>query len=214
MKAIAAVAALAFLATCHATALRFNHRLDGEIKQCKDQNLECPAFELVSENNEKGYEVRKYAASKWVSVMKSGMDLDAATSENFMKLFEYISGQNDQGVKIAMTAPVKTKVEPGVGPNCESNFTTSFFVPKSKWENTPVPTGDGVYLEEGPVGTLIVRAFGGYANSKDFIREAMALEEAIGDSYKFVREYYYTAGYDSPYKFWDRRNEVAFVLLE
>lgn len=45
------------------------------------------------------------------------------------RLFDYIGGQNEPGVKINMTAPVVTKVEHGDGPFCKSNFTVSFFVP-------------------------------------------------------------------------------------
>lgn len=45
------------------------------------------------------------------------------------RLFDYIGGQNEPGVKINMTAPVVTKVEHGDGPFCKSNFTISFFVP-------------------------------------------------------------------------------------
>ena len=58
---------------------------------------------------------------------------------------------------IAMTAPVTTLVVPGPGPNCESNFTRSFYVPKEHWDNIPKPTADDVFLEQYPEMTVYVR---------------------------------------------------------
>ena len=79
-----------------------------------------------------GYEIRDYPASKWVST--DGYDLhihdSPQTDTMFNKLFNYIDGQNAEGVKIDMTAPVIYFIIPGAGPNCESNFTMSFYIPE------------------------------------------------------------------------------------
>lgn len=40
------------------------------------------------------YELRKYDASAWVSDVTKGVDFQAAQTANFMKLFEYIQGNN------------------------------------------------------------------------------------------------------------------------
>ncbi len=47
-------------------------------------------------------------------------------------LFEYISGANQEGVNINMTAPVLVKIAAGAGPFCTSNFTVSFYVPTAQ----------------------------------------------------------------------------------
>ena len=52
-----------------------------------------------------------------------------------------------------MTAPVLNYIQPGAGPNCNSTFTVSFFVP---WlyqteEGPPKPTSDDVFVEEKKV---------------------------------------------------------------
>lgn len=45
------------------------------------------------------------------------------------RLFAYIDGGNEEGVKIPMTSPVLTSVTPSCGPFCKQNFNISFFVP-------------------------------------------------------------------------------------
>ena len=46
-----------------------------------------------------------------------------------------------------MTAPVATKVLPGQGPNCNSFFTRSFFIPFGNQADPPKPTNPEVFLE-------------------------------------------------------------------
>ena len=92
--------------------------------------IESPPY-TVSEIRD-GYEIRDYPALKWVST--DGYDFhihDSPQSDDmFNKLFNYIDGQNSEGAKIDMTAPVIYFIVPGAGPNCESNFTMSFFIPQ------------------------------------------------------------------------------------
>lgn len=45
------------------------------------------------------------------------------------RLFEYISGTNEEEVKVDMTAPVRVMLEAGQGPFCKDHFKMSFFVP-------------------------------------------------------------------------------------
>ena len=75
----------------------------------------------------------------------------------FWKLFNYISGQNAKQIKIPMTAPVSILIEPGAGPNCESTFTTAFYVPAAFQEDTPEPTEEGVSIEERPEFKVLAR---------------------------------------------------------
>ena len=45
----------------------------------------------------------------------------------------------------------------------------------------------------------------------DRLSNVQMLAAAINDDSRYHKEYFYTAGYDSPYKWWDRHNEVWLV---
>merc|ERR1711964_250504 len=62
------------------------------------------------------------------------------SSKAFYGLFNYIDGSNDADSKIPMTAPVSMRIVPGEGPNCESNFTMSFYIPSDLQGAPPQPT--------------------------------------------------------------------------
>eukprot|EP00057_Strongylocentrotus_purpuratus_P020680 XP_011675154.1 PREDICTED: heme-binding protein 2 [Strongylocentrotus purpuratus] len=100
--------------------------------------IACPAFTVIHSSEE--YEERQYSESKWVSTEIMSMDRRSAVRQGFRSLFSYIRGNNDQNQKIAMTAPVATRVIPGQGPACESNFTVSFFIPAEHSANPPTPS--------------------------------------------------------------------------
>ena len=52
----------------------------------------------------------------------TGMDYDKSVKTGFMRLFNYISGDNLMHEKIEMTAPVTVYVTPGQGPFCGKRF--------------------------------------------------------------------------------------------
>ena len=55
------------------------------------------------------------------------------------------------------------------------------------------------------------RQFGGFAKEETWLSEAQRLAQAIEGKEKFHTDYHYTAGYDSPFKMFNRRNEVWFI---
>lgn len=168
--------------------------------------LDCPAFEVTEKT--KDYELRAYAASQWVQTALTGIDYQAAQYQMFMKLFKYISGNNVDKKKIAMTCPVIVRIIPGQGPACESNFTMSFFVAPS--EGTPsAPSDPTVSIVKLPALKAYAAQFGGFANQAKYISKAHALGEALTTANKtFEQTYFYTAGYDAPFKLFNRHNEV------
>ncbi|XP_062585678.1 heme-binding protein 2-like isoform X2 [Saccostrea cucullata] len=174
------------------------------------KGLDKPVYETLS--SDKGYELRRYSPAKWVSYTTKHMKQEKARTEGFWKLFNYIQGENEKEMKIDMTAPVSTKVEPGAGPNCESTFTVSFFIPPEHQENPPQPKNPNVFIEERPEFEAYVKTFGGFAKEDSWINEAQKLSEDLKEKTNEVRQdYWFTAGYNSPFQLFGRTNEIWFV---
>lgn len=194
--------------------------------------IDCPIFQTVGHT--KAYDARVYPAGlKWTTTIVTGLEYDAAVSAGFMRLFRYISGDNAEGAKVPMTAPVRVRLTPGAGPFCESNFTVSFFVPFVKGQpgtqiDPPQPADPEVFSETDPAGfTAYVRGFSGYADEKKLLAEAAALAAALerdgkgagagsgaageGNGGRGERDHFFFAGYDSPFRILGRHNEVWYV---
>ncbi|XP_052073939.1 heme-binding protein 2-like [Mytilus californianus] len=171
--------------------------------------LDCPEYKVIESSS--GYELREYTATHWVSTTLAGVDYSEASGIMFHRLFDYIQGKNAKKEKIAMTAPVLVRLIPGPGPACESNFTMSFFM-SNKVTDPPAPTDPTVALNSAPTFRAYVRQFGGYVRKiEDWIKEAQELFKSINDSSKYHTQFYFTAGYDSPFRIFKRHNEIWFI---
>ncbi|KAK3103183.1 hypothetical protein FSP39_017085 [Pinctada imbricata] len=174
--------------------------------------LDKPEYNAVKSEKDKGYEERHYKQEKWVSTKVVGMLHEKARSTGFRRLFNYIQGTNEKGMKIDMTTPVTTKIEPGAGPNCESTFTVSFYIPPTHQEAPPKPSDPEVFIEDRQAMTVLVRQFGGFANEETWLKEAEELTKKVQENKEKVNEgCWYTAGYNSPYQMFGRANEIWFI---
>ncbi|XP_022099525.1 heme-binding protein 2-like [Acanthaster planci] len=178
----------------------------GEPAFCRQ--LECPKF--TTDYRTKDYEKRTYALSMWVSTTIAGVDYMAASEQGFDKLFKYISGNNSEKRKIAMTAPMIIRVMPGQGPDPIENFTVSFMVPFELQPNPPLPSDSSVFVSTMPPHQAYVRSYGGFSNEKKSLAEAEALAKALNASQHYDEGFYYTAGYSSPFVVTNRHNEIWF----
>ncbi|XP_072218607.1 heme-binding protein 2 [Leuresthes tenuis] len=171
--------------------------------------LQNPKFTAEQKKEGQDYEIRTYQTTKWVSTTLSGMQWEESAKAGFRRLFSYIQGNNENKVKVEMTAPVTCRVVPGAGPACESQFTISFYIPEEHQATPPPPSDSDVFVEERREFTAYVRTYGGFANENTRREELQKLLESLKrDGVEFVDQPYYTAGYDSPFKLTNRRNEV------
>ena len=172
---------------------------------CHD--LDCPKYTLV--DKKEGYEVREYEPSKWVGTTISSSSYNDATSKGFNLLFQYISGANAANEKIPMASPVATKIVPGPGSTGVKNYTILFFTPFAFQANTPAPTNPQLALVPLPAITAYVSSFNGYESDTKLEEFTLKLVNSLNnDSVEYVKDFYFTAGYDPPYRIIDRHNEV------
>ncbi|GFR83655.1 heme-binding protein 2-like [Elysia marginata] len=172
--------------------------------------LECPKFKEI--NKTQNYEERDYAPSRWVSTRLDAVKYDEAVDVLMMKLYHYIAGKNSRNQAIPMTAPVLCHVVLGRdGAHGESNITMFLYLSPSLTD-PPEPTDNAVVLTDLPEQKVFTRSFGGFAKEDDYLKNTMALAEAlVRDSEDFDNSYFYTASYDSPFKPLNRHNEVWYV---
>ena len=65
--------------------------------------------------------------------------------------------------------------------------------------------------QNAPVYLVISRSFGGFASKDTFIQEAAKLAQSLPASASYHTDFYLTAGYDAPFKVFNRHNEVWFI---
>ena len=179
--------------------------------------INCPQYSVVQ--NYSTFEIRQYNSSSWVSTTVEGTSWKSSTSTGFMKLFKFISGANTANQKIDMTAPVTVKVSPGAGPNCDNEFTISFFLPYDlqgkEISSLPQPTDSTVSLRTQEPVKVAVRSYKGFSSDSDVTDNVQQLgSDLTAKQIGFKEAPYFTAGYDSPFRVFNRHNEVWLEVAE
>jgi len=177
---------------------------------------DCPVFNVTYSNDTSQIQIRDYAPGLWTSVNVTGTRFENVDSAFFL-LFDYISGQNAEGEKIAMTAPVAVEVFPGAGPFCNTTFIMGFFVPfpyQTASNPPPKPTNPSLYSNFVPARRLAVIQFGGFVKSfQDIVPQYTALSQWLDEAgYDYTPNLYTVSQYNNPYQIVNRHNEVWIEL--
>lgn len=158
---------------------------------------EVQKYDVVE--NHPGFQLRLYAPHTLVTKPMSG-SMSAAGSSAFGYLASYISGQNERGQQIAMTAPVLQQ-------KTDAGFEVSFVMPDDLVD--PPKPRPGLELKSVESKLMAAIKFSGSASDDLFARKANALVESVeAAGFKVISEPLY-ARYNGP---WTppllRRNEV------
>ena len=149
----------------------------------------------------KVYEIRKYSDRLVIETETSNQN------SSFRKLFNYISGSNENNQEIKMTAPV-TQIEKN------GNMTMQFYLPSEFDENnTPSPSNSEVKVLNMKGGYFAAITYSGRASDKNFIKHKEILENQLKEDKITILSPPIRATYNSPFTLpMLKRNEVMFEI--
>ncbi|MFQ3174469.1 MAG: hypothetical protein ACI8W0_001588 [Flavobacterium sp.] len=151
------------------------------------------------------FEIRSYEATLFTSVQLTGNKYKDASSKGFSILAGYIFGGNENNEKIAMTSPVAMSLE--------DSMTMMFMVPKKfKKETLPQPDQSQIKFREEPAKTVAAITFGGWANDEKIEKYKQQLKSALDSEGIIYTNRFYFLGYNAPFEFFNRKNEVIVEL--
>ena len=160
------------------------------------QGYETQKYEVVKQIED--IEIRFYPPSLMAKVDSGG---------GFSKLFQYISGKNDKNQKIAMTTPVHM--------TNENNKSTMVFVLPSKYtlDNIAAPKDKNIEVYNSKPGYYAAITYGGFSNSEKVKKNHYNLLNKLKtESFKVLNDMPIVLSYNSPYKVFNRRNEVLVEI--
>ena len=166
--------------------------------------LSVHSLALAQNNEIQPYEVIKAIDSVEIRFYPSATLVQTSGGNNFGKLFRYISGSNESEEKIAMTAPVYMN---------EDKSEMAFVMPLDVHQRgAPEPMGKNVSLRITEPRYVAAIRYGGYTNASKEATHTKRLMKALEDNSIEAKGAVEFLGYDSPYKFYNRRNEVMVEI--
>ena len=153
-------------------------------------------YQIINEN--KNYEIRKY-------LDRLVIETSSAKGNGFRKLFNYISGNNEQKKEIKMTVPVTQEIKNG-------NMTMQFYLP-SKFDknNAPKPSNSEIKILTIEGGYYAVIKYSGRSSDNNFLKNKEILEEELKKDKIVILSPPIRASYNSPFTLpMLKRNEIMF----
>jgi hypothetical protein len=151
------------------------------------------------------FEVRKYEPAVFTSVKLDSGSYKSVSSKGFNILAGYIFGGNESNKKIAMTTPVSMDLS--------DKMTMRFLVPtKHDKKDLPKPNNEEIEFEETPSRIVASIRFSGWADDENIEKHRKALDKALEEEGLSHTGGYTFMGYNAPFDFINRRNEVMVEL--
>lgn len=169
--------------------------------------LETPAYQLIEKDGQ--FEIRKYD-SMIIAITEINSNYRESTSTGFRRIANYIFGENDQNMEIAMTAPVISSSPV----NNDGIYDVAFVMPsKHSLSNLPDPNYNNVIVKEENLGKIAILRFGGWATEDKVIKYQKKLEMILIKKRYPINGDFMVAQYNSPWALPPfRRNEIMVPI--
>jgi len=180
----------------------------------------------VLENLENGVEIRAYPEEIWATTVAENQN------DAFSPLFRYISGDNERGEKIEMTAPVVTpapqpaktnstkgeKIEmtaPVVTMDTEKGQFMAFIMPERfDMQSIPRPSSSSVKIQLIPPRKLATIRFSGYMTEESYEKNLELLRKTLQAQGISTEAEPLLMQYNDPWTPpFTRRNEIALQVI-
>ena len=167
-------------------------------------SIETPDYEVLRVLTRKA-EIRRYPALILAQTEMEAKTYNENSSMGFRRVASYIFGGNEKGQKIAMTTPVIMEM----GTQTEM----AFVMPKQyDMDALPPPSNPQVKSAKQQERTLAVLRFGGYSDDAKISEKAQELRALLQKEGIAFKDQLIYMGYNAPWDFIGRRNEVAFEV--
>lgn len=152
------------------------------------------------------FEIRFYPSATVASIRSDAKTYRELAGPGFQKLAGYIFGGNEANAKISMTAPVQMDIN-------DTGSTMSFVMPSAySKENLPKPNDPTIQITSTRPEYVAAIRFGGYASDKDLKLYSEKLQKLLDQHGITSLGNYRFLGYNSPYQFIGRRNEIIVTV--
>jgi hypothetical protein len=154
----------------------------------------------------KDFEIRFYPSATIATIKSKAKTYKELSGPGFQKLAGYIFGGNEANKKISMTTPVQMDIN-------DSGSTMSFVMPSEySKENLPKPNDPNVNIINTADEYVAVMRFGGYASDEDLKFFSEKLQNLLKENGITPLGNYRFLGYNPPYQFVGRRNEIIVAV--
>jgi len=154
----------------------------------------------------KDFEIRFYPSTTIATINSNAKTYKDLSGPGFQKLAGYIFGGNEANTKISMTSPVQMEITDSVS-------TMSFVMPSAYTkESLPKPNDPNILIKSTQDEYVAVIKFGGYASDKDLEFYSEKLQNLLKEYGILSSGNYRFLGYNPPFQFIGRRNEIIVAV--